>query len=513
MSEEKKFALLIDSDNVSAKYAPFILKEAEKYGSLTYKRVYGDWEKGGAGWHTVAVNNAILPVQQTCYITGKNVTDFSMIIDAMDILYTGTVDGFILVTSDSDFTRLAIRLRESGKLVVGIGEVKTPKAFTSSCHYFSYLNQSEPIVPVAPAVSVAPAVHGAPAVLAAPASEPVATPVAPATSSLMPAPAPGTLTVEQIKTAIFDCFAENNKRVLTVSTIQIYLENRFGKIDFQKVTGQTGTLYKRFSKFIDKLPEFRRNGSDITNLVRADADKKAVYDKFVAIVKREVTANPEGFNLGQLNTILCKELGRDYLKKSGYKDYLVAIGTVEGIKTDNTNIYPETAQISVPADELPIEESDFTKSDITAFITDYLAENGKITFVKLGNILVNQFGREYLKTLDAPTLKAYLKGEEQFEVKHQSVTLNTEMMLADIAKLTNDFVRSEGSHSLRSLSFHIKKSYPAFDFTNYGYAKFGEFVNSIEGVKSNGYYAEPDFQAEPNSWAEPDAQDAPDDEE
>ena len=121
MSEEKKLAVLIDSDNVSAKYAQFVMNEVQKYGVPTYKRVYGDWEKGGNGWHAPAVNYSIMPVQQTSYVAGKNATDFSMIIDAMDILYTGNVDGFVLVTSDSDFTRLAIRLREAGKLVVGIG--------------------------------------------------------------------------------------------------------------------------------------------------------------------------------------------------------------------------------------------------------------------------------------------------------------------------------------------------------------------------------------------------------
>ena len=141
MFEERKLAVLIDSDNVSAKYAQFIMQEAAKFGTPTYKRVYGDWEKGGNGWHYPAINYSIMPVQQCSYIAGKNATDFSMIIDAMDILYSGGVDGFVLVTSDSDFTRLAIRLREAGKLVVGIGEVKTPREFTTSFHHFCYLNQ------------------------------------------------------------------------------------------------------------------------------------------------------------------------------------------------------------------------------------------------------------------------------------------------------------------------------------------------------------------------------------
>ena len=117
MSDEKKLALLIDSDNVSAKYAQFIVQEASKHGELIIKRIYGDWEKNNTGWRIPAMNNSIMPVQQNSYIAGKNATDFSMIIDAMDILYTCNVDGFVLVTSDSDFTRLAIRLREAGKLV------------------------------------------------------------------------------------------------------------------------------------------------------------------------------------------------------------------------------------------------------------------------------------------------------------------------------------------------------------------------------------------------------------
>ena len=133
MTEEKRLALLIDSDNVSAKYAQFILEEASKFGELIYKRIYGDWEKGNSSWHYPTLNNSIMPVQQTAYIAGKNATDFSMIIDAMDILYTGNVDGFILVTSDSDFTRLAIRLRESGMAVVGMGEEKTPRSFRTAC--------------------------------------------------------------------------------------------------------------------------------------------------------------------------------------------------------------------------------------------------------------------------------------------------------------------------------------------------------------------------------------------
>ena len=138
--EEKRFALLIDSDNISAKYVKNILDELTKYGVVTNKRIYGDWTKTEtSSWKDVLLKNSIQPMQQFAYTKGKNATDSFMIIDAMDILYSNTVEGFCLVTSDSDFTRLAARLREAGKMVVGMGESKTPEAFISACDKFTYL--------------------------------------------------------------------------------------------------------------------------------------------------------------------------------------------------------------------------------------------------------------------------------------------------------------------------------------------------------------------------------------
>ncbi|MCE5235719.1 MAG: NYN domain-containing protein [Clostridiaceae bacterium] len=141
MASEKKFAVLVDADNVSDKYIKVILDEISKDGIATYKRIYGDWTKPTlASWKTVLLDNSILPIQQYNYTTGKNSTDSAMIIDAMDILYSGQVDGFCIVSSDSDFTRLAARLRESGMTVVGMGEKKTPKSFISACNMFKYLD-------------------------------------------------------------------------------------------------------------------------------------------------------------------------------------------------------------------------------------------------------------------------------------------------------------------------------------------------------------------------------------
>ncbi len=140
MNDDKRFAVLIDADNVSDKYIKHILDEMTNYGIITYKRIYGDWTKPTLGpWKNVLLDNSITPIQQYGYTTGKNATDSAMIIDAMDILYSGNVEGFCIVSSDSDFTRLASRLRESGMYVVGMGEKKTPSAFVSACNMFKYL--------------------------------------------------------------------------------------------------------------------------------------------------------------------------------------------------------------------------------------------------------------------------------------------------------------------------------------------------------------------------------------
>ena len=141
MLQEKRFAVLIDSDNVSAKYIKYILDEISNYGVATYKRIYGDWTKPNASsWKDVLLEYSVTPIQQYGYTVGKNATDSAMIIDAMDILYSGNVEGFCIVSSDSDFTKLCSRLRESGMLVVGMGERKTPKPFIASCNQFKYLD-------------------------------------------------------------------------------------------------------------------------------------------------------------------------------------------------------------------------------------------------------------------------------------------------------------------------------------------------------------------------------------
>ena len=138
--EKMQLAVLIDADNISSKYAATIFEELENYGLSTYRRIYGNWSRGNGWTEGILLEHSIMPVQQFSYTTGKNATDMAMVIDAMDILYKNKVQGFCLVTSDSDFTRLAMRLREENMFVLGMGESKTPQALTRACNKFIHLN-------------------------------------------------------------------------------------------------------------------------------------------------------------------------------------------------------------------------------------------------------------------------------------------------------------------------------------------------------------------------------------
>lgn len=143
--QDTRLAVLIDADNVPYSNVRGMMEEIAKYGTPTFRRIYGDWTKPTvSGWKNVLLENAITPIQQYSYTSGKNSSDSALIIDAMDILYSGKVDGFCIVSSDSDFTRLALRLREAGMKVFGIGQKKTPNPFIVACDKFIYME----IIPV-----------------------------------------------------------------------------------------------------------------------------------------------------------------------------------------------------------------------------------------------------------------------------------------------------------------------------------------------------------------------------
>ncbi|MCL2002584.1 MAG: NYN domain-containing protein [Oscillospiraceae bacterium] len=190
-NQDLRLAVLIDADNVPRKYIKPVMEEIAVYGNPTLKRIYGDWTAPSLSkWKESLLENALTPIQQYGYTTGKNSTDSAMIIDAMDILYSGNVDGFCLVSSDSDFTRLAIRLREAGKKVIGLGERKTPNPFIVACDRFIYIEvlakQAAPQAAAPPVVK--PQRKKAPQAAAAIQIQPSAPPPVPPTDTPSDAP-------------------------------------------------------------------------------------------------------------------------------------------------------------------------------------------------------------------------------------------------------------------------------------------------------------------------------------
>ena len=584
MSEEKKLALLIDSDNVSAKYAQFILQEASKYGELSCRRIYGDWEKNNTGWRVPAMNNSILPVQQTCYVAGKNATDFSMIIDAMDLLYSGTVDGFVLVTSDSDFTRLAIRLREAGKLVVGIGEVKTPLAFTSSCHHFSYLNQvcdtvgnydektlrravldyvkenDDKRLDLGKIDSFLTSRYGnidfdllgfkrlSNFIDSFPELRRNNTFVSMKKKTPPPRPAAksGDVTLRDFTEAVVDFLKTNAAEKDNMLKLESHINNIFGKIDYSKFGS------KRFAKVLDKMPEVMREGTYVT--LAENVPLKAVeapdFESVTADVLKYAEDNmPGGGNLGQLNNMLIEKYGKSYFTSLGFSDFTAMINAIDDVYTESNFIYifeedkskkkkpakgkkPEpvaaenrsevtvavTEDTDTPAESEaePIpenientenigntegeEEKSETNStavpEINAVKRDILYnaaqnENG-ISLPALGKLLSEKYGKGYLKELGFSSMKKLVSNVTGVHVSDNKLLINEDFLSRtdQIEQFVYDFAHGEGSHSIKSLSSKIKKNFPGFDFTDYGYSKFSDFINAIDGVRANGYYVE-----------------------
>ncbi|GKH45772.1 MULTISPECIES: NYN domain-containing protein [Anaerotruncus] len=278
MASDSKFAVLIDADNISGKYIKIILDEISNDGIATYKRIYGDWTSPAlVSWKNVLLDNSILPIQQYSYTTGKNSTDSAMIIDAMDILYSGQVDGFCIVSSDSDFTRLAARLRESGMTVVGMGERKTPKSFISACNRFKYLDilataeQKEPEKPAQPEKSkqqpkqekARPAPKQEPKPEPKPEPEPAPEPC--------PEPEEKQMTgLRTIKKAIRTIVAENSDEDgwLFIGTIGNLLVKRYPDFDVRNFG------FSKLTPFIESLDLF-----DIKSVRTRDSSVKLIYVK------------------------------------------------------------------------------------------------------------------------------------------------------------------------------------------------------------------------------------------
>lgn len=297
MENEMRYAVLIDADNVAAKYTKNILDELSNYGIATYKRVYGDWTRPNlAGWKNMALDNAITPVQQYSYTTGKNATDSAMIIDAMDILYSNNVDGFCIVSSDSDFTRLAIRLRESGKHVIGMGEKKTPKPFSTACNAFKYLE-----------------------VLA---------------EEEVQSNEVDKVEMKTLESTIIRIIAENAnlKEEINIGELGSRLQGRYPDFDVRNYG------YSKFSQFLKDFDSlsFRQVGSSILVSQKMQGNGlDKVEDVLASIV---MTNGSKGYNLGELKKQLCAKIPNFDPKTFGYSKFSRFVENLPSFKIKNNMV-------------------------------------------------------------------------------------------------------------------------------------------------------------------------------
>lgn len=305
--EDQKFALLIDSDNISADYIKIILQELSKYGTVTYKRIYGDWTRSTSNkWKDVLLANSINPVQQYSYTTGKNATDSAMIIDAMDILYSGHVTGFCLASSDSDFTRLAMRLRESGMYVIGMGERKTPEPFRSACEKFVLLDLVSNVD--SPAKT----------------SQKVSTEAA--TDALTP--------LSEIEQALVKIITENGNdgTSMDIGELGSRLSKMYPSFDVRNYE------YTKFSKFLEAA-EFKKSISlkytetTVTAfLLDADITLEDIHKEVLAILKQ---TEKHSINVGELNQKLCKKFPEFNISNYGYAKLSKMLGDFKECKLSN----------------------------------------------------------------------------------------------------------------------------------------------------------------------------------
>lgn len=296
--DEQCYALLIDAENVSAKYIKPILTELSKYGVITYKRIYGDWTSTQlSGWKEKLLSNSITPIQQFSYTQGKNATDSAMIIDAMDILYTNDVDGFCIVSSDSDFTRLVSRLRESGKMVIGMGENKTPEPFRKACDKFTILENL--MTEQEPGTSKSENNHGR-------------------------------LSKERIQDAIIEMVMENldSNKGTGLGEVGSRLVSLYPDFDVRSYG------YNMLSKFLEEFPRIQlvKHGHIVSVALKEDRDTKAMIDAHVvSLVKK---AGKDGIELSTLgNKVYEKYKGFKY-SDYGYAQFNQYVKSITHIRVE-----------------------------------------------------------------------------------------------------------------------------------------------------------------------------------
>ncbi len=305
MSDTVRIAVLIDSDNISASYIAAVLDEVAAYGIASVRRIYGDWTSSQAAkWKDELLNNSLTPMQQFPNTSGKNSTDSAMIIDAMDILYSGDVDGFCIVSSDSDFTRLASRLRESGRLVIGMGEEKTPLPFRKACTKFIALEN-----------------------LIQENDEPVAK--------------QNVMKVEMIESAIADILAFNDgigKRT-RLSEVGNELSNKYSDFDVRNYG------YTSLSRFLGEMPRFTlaREDNDYFITVNEPSSSEETVAKFIRETIRETPTKEMG--LSELGNAVRDAFPSFDQRDYGYTQFSKFVASLDGIELSTDASQQKTAVI------------------------------------------------------------------------------------------------------------------------------------------------------------------------
>lgn len=297
MENEKRIAILIDSDNISPKYLKDILAEVARYGRITYKRIYGDWSAQNLStWRRLLLDSGFLQIQQARYVGTKNSTDAAMIIDAMDILYGAQVDVFCLVTSDSDFSRLAIRLKEAGMEVIGMGERKTPSSFVGSCTMFKYLDvladdDEEAEVPEAAS--------------AKPDSEEDSEYKIANKKEIMAA----------IRNFVQSAAADTNsdERGINISTVGLQLQKQFPEFDVRNYG------FSKLSTFLESLHGVSLEYDGLKVFMKLNDAKKPIdKNSTIKLIKDMLTANGGSAKISELNAQLTKKLPSFDVHNLGY---------------------------------------------------------------------------------------------------------------------------------------------------------------------------------------------------
>ena len=306
MDEKMQFAVLIDAENVSARYAQVIFDELSKYGFASCRRIYGNWSREKGWKENLLLEYSITPIQQFNYTSGKNSTDMAMVIDAMDLLYQNKVDGFCLVTSDSDFTRLAVRLREEKKYVLGMGESKTPLSLTRACNKFVHLNLIDEA-----------GKSGEPHNVHAETNE---------------SPDTGVTGMEELGSAITAMLNESGEEEMELSLVGNRLVDKFPDFDVRNYG------YSKLSVFLaEEMPMFRvhREGSISFVSKNTEISREKIEEETIAIIRRNGGSVD---NLSMINEELKSRCSGFDIKDYGYNRFSSFLRSIKELSVSGNGV-------------------------------------------------------------------------------------------------------------------------------------------------------------------------------